>query len=115
MVNNGGRCKLAIVSTFCAERILFEEQRPGRSPLTVVASLGGVLPGIQLAMSLAIYSIREVRTARMPAWSFRFSRHEITSQYQQPAMIVDRISGTQVLHSTIQRHHKGNCAVNLFS
>ena len=29
VINNGGGCQLAIVSAFCAERILFKEQRTG--------------------------------------------------------------------------------------
>ena len=29
MVNNGGGRQLAVFSAFCAERILFEELRPG--------------------------------------------------------------------------------------
>ena len=57
MVNNGGGCKLAIVSTFCAERVLFEKQRTGRAPFAVITSLGSILTGIQLAMCFAVYAI----------------------------------------------------------
>ena len=57
VVNNGGRRQLAIVSAFCAERILFEEQRPGRAPFAVITALGSILTGIQLAMCFAVYAI----------------------------------------------------------
>ena len=57
VVNNGGRRQLAIVSAFCAERILFEEKRTGRAPFAVVTALGCVLPGIQLAMRFAVNTV----------------------------------------------------------
>ena len=57
VVNNGGRCQLAIVSAFCAEWILFEEQRTGRPPFAVITALGCVLPGIQLAMRFAVNTV----------------------------------------------------------
>ena len=57
MVNNGGGCKLAIVSTFCAERVLFEKQRTGRAPFAVITALGCVLPGIQFAMRFAVNTV----------------------------------------------------------
>lgn len=114
MVNNRGRRQLAVFSAFCAERILFEELRPGRPPFAVITSFGSILTGIQLAMSFTVYAIREVRTAGMPAGALRFSGHEITSQYQQTTMIVDGITGVQVLHSPVKRHNEGNRAINFF-
>ena len=57
VVNNGGRRQLAIVSAFCAEWILFEEQRPGRAPFAVITALGCVLAGIQLAMRFAVNTV----------------------------------------------------------
>ena len=57
MVNNGGRRQLACFSAFSTERILFEEQRPGRAPFAVITSLGSILTGIQLAMCFAVYAI----------------------------------------------------------
>lgn len=57
MVNNGGRRQLACFSAFGTERILFEEQRPGRAPFAVITSLGSILTGIQLAMCFAVYAI----------------------------------------------------------
>ena len=80
MVNNRGRRKLAVFSAFCAERILFEELRPGRAPFAVIASFGSILTGIQLAMNFTVYAVGQIRTAGMPAGALRFSGHEITSQ-----------------------------------
>ena len=57
MVNNRGRRQLAVFSAFCAERILFEEQRPGRAPFAVITALGCVLAGIQLAMRFAVNTV----------------------------------------------------------
>ena len=57
MVNNGCRCQFASFPAFGAERILFEEQRPGRAPFAVITSLGSILTGIQLAMCFAVYAI----------------------------------------------------------
>ena len=113
MVNNRGRRQLAIFSAFRAERILFKKQRPGRAPFAVITSLGSVLPGIQLAMCFAVYAVREVRTARMPAWPLRFSGHMLTSQHQQSSVVVHRIAGIQVLHSPVKCHDEGNRAVHL--
>ena len=57
VVNNGGRRQLAIVSAFCAKRILFEEQLTGGAPFAVVTALGCVLPGIQLSMRFAVNTV----------------------------------------------------------
>ena len=42
MVNNGCGRQLACFSAFGTERILFEEQRPGRTPFSVITAFGGV-------------------------------------------------------------------------
>ena len=57
MVNNDCGRQLAGRSALHTERILFEEQRPGRAPFAVITSLGSILTGIQLAMCFAVYAI----------------------------------------------------------
>ena len=86
MVNNGCRRKFSVLSAFDAERIFSQEQRPGRAPPAVVSALGRVSSdpvSAEFGMFLAVHAtVAEVGTARIPAGSFRFSGHGITSQNQ---------------------------------
>ena len=88
VVDNRRRRQLSVFSAFFAERILFEKQRPCYAPLAVISSLRSILTSIPLTMFFAVHSVRQLRTARMPAWTFRLSWHQITSQYKQTAMVV---------------------------
>ena len=119
MVNNGCGRQLACFSAFGTERILFEEQRPGRAPFSVITAFGSIAAHAVCAvfgMFPAVDTlVAEIGTAGKPAWSFRFSGHRLTSQYQQTAMVIHRIAGTQVLHRPVKRHNERNSAVHLLS
>ena len=117
MVNNGCGLQLAGFSAFGTERILFEEQRPGRAPFPVITAFGSIAAHAIRAvfgMFPAVDAlVAEIGTAGKPAGPFRFSWHRFTSQYQQTAMVIHRIAGIQVLHSPVKRHNEGNRAVHL--
>ena len=117
VVNNGSRCQLAFFSAFGTERILFEEQRPGRAPFSFITAFGGISAHAVFAvfgMFPAVDAlVAEIGTAGKPAGSFRLSGHRLTSQYQQTAMVIHRIAGVQVLHRPVKRHNESNCAVHL--
>jgi len=84
VIDNGCRRQPSIRTAFCTERILFKEKRPGRTPLAVVATLGRVSSepiSAEFGMLLAVHAaVAQVGTARIPAWSFGFSWHGLTSQ-----------------------------------
>ena len=86
MVNNGCGLQLAGFSAFGTERILFEEQRPGRAPFPVITAFSSIAAHAVCAvfgMFPAVDTlVAEIGTAGKPAWSFRFSGHRLTSQYQ---------------------------------
>lgn len=79
MVNNGCGLQLAGFSAFGTERILFEEQRPGRAPFPVITAFSSIAAHAVCAvfgMFPAVDTlVAEIGTAGKPAWSFRFSGH----------------------------------------
>ena len=117
MVNNGCGLQLAGFSAFGTERILFEEQRPGRAPFSVITAFSSIAAHAVCAvfgMFPAVDTlVAEIGTAGKPAWSFRFSGHKLTSQHQQPPVVVHRVTGIQVLHCPVKRHNESNSAVHL--
>ena len=119
MVNNCGGRQLADRFALHAERILFEEQRPGRTPFSVITAFGSIAAHAVCAVFRMFPAVNalvaEIGTAGKPAGAFRFSGHMLTSQNQKSTVVVYRIAGGQVLHGTIQRHNESNRAVNLFS
>ena len=108
MVNNCGGRQLADLSALHAKRILFEEHRPGGAPSAVITAFRGVAAHAISTVFSVIFAVNaavtEVGTARMTTWSFRFSGHLLTSQYQQPTVVIHRITAAKVLHSPIKRH-----------
>ena len=109
MVNNCGGRQLADFSALHAERILFEEHRPGGAPSAVITAFRGVAAHAISTVFSVIFAVNaavtEVRTAGISAWSLGFSRHMLTSQYQQTAMVIHRFARTQVLHRSVKRHN----------
>ena len=92
MVNNSCGRQLACFSAFGTEWILFEEQRPGRTPFSVIAAFGSIAAHAVCAvfgMFPAVDAlVAEIGTAGKPAGSFRLSGHRLTSQHQQTAMVI---------------------------
>lgn len=117
MVNNSCGRQLACFSAFGTERILFEEQRPGRAPFSVITAFSSVAAHAVTAVFDMIFAVNaavaEIGTAGKPAGSFRFSGHRLTSQYKQTAMVIHRIAGTQILHRPVKRHNERNSTVHL--
>ena len=108
MVNNCGGRQLADFSALHAERIRFEEHRPGGAPSAVITTFRGVAAHAICAVFSVIFAVNaavtEVGAARMTTWSFWFSGHLLTSQYQQPTVVIHRITTAKALHSPIKRH-----------
>ena len=108
MVNNCGGRQLADLFALHAERILFEEHRPGGAPSAVITAFRGVAAHAISTVFSVIFAVNaavtEVGTARMTTWSFQFSGHLLTSQYQQPTVVIHRITAAKVLHSPVKRH-----------
>ena len=117
MVNNSCGRQLACFSAFGTERILFEEQCPGRAPFPVITAFSSIAAHAVCAVFCMFPAVdtlvAKIGTAGKPAGSFRFSGHRLTSQYQQTAMVIHRIAGTQVLHRPVKCHDKSNSAVHL--
>ena len=92
VVNHGAGRELALLHTFRTQRMAAEKPCTRCAPLAVISPAGGVLPCKQSAMRFAVHPVRQVRAARIPAGTFWFSRHKLTSQHYEAAMIVNGIA-----------------------
>ena len=104
MVNNGGRRQLADFSALCTERILFEEQRPGRTPPAVVTALSGITTHAICAvfdMILAVNAaVAEVRTAGISAWASWLSGHSLLNTLRNLLYLFKKVCYTQIMGIT---------------
>ena len=92
MVNHGSGREFALLHTCRTQRMAAEKTCAGGAPLAAISPAGGVFPRKQDAMRFAVHPVRQVRAARIPTGPFGFSWHFGTSQYDKPAMVIDRIA-----------------------
>ena len=76
VVNHGGGREVAMLHAFSTQRMAAEKPCAGCAPLAAISPAGGVFPRKQGAMHLAVHPVRQVRTSRIPAGTFGFSRHK---------------------------------------